>query len=463
MKVTITLCVLSAFANILTTNSNASFYLLPFRAFELALGVTAFLCSKKLKLNPKSYLVLVPIILTSNSKHHFFFTLTITLITFLLILDSNSSNLSIHPLQWIGERSYTIYLFHWPLLYLENYLVGDNIIAKILTIVVTLFLSSAQYKFIEKPIINLKLENRIIYFITLIILILVGLFCVNQSRTISQLSSKKYFAKIFNVPPRPQWVGNLCSGVKNIQKITNPLETCLGGPSEKPTIYVLGDSHADQFLSMINLVAAKYGYEIRNINQENDREFPQAELNGKMSDSMSYLINKNMIKKGDILILAFHHGKLNEFRDDQIDLRLKINMNVKSTNLYTIMNREISDLTSQDGKVLLVLDTPILGSIQEVESCAIQIKLFKESGCRISKKQFLHTRFRQSYLFKKLEASHSNTMIWDAGRELFGKDEYLEPLAKDGEYIFYDWNHISTFAASTLTKEFQNVIKNLQK
>lgn len=48
-------------------------------------------------------------------------------------------------------------------------------------------------------------------------------------------------------------------------------------------------------------------------------------------------------------------------------------MNVKSTNLYTIINREISDLTSQDGKVLLVLDTPILGSIQEVESCAIQI------------------------------------------------------------------------------------------
>ena len=54
-------------------------------------------------------------------------------------------------------------------------------------------------------------------------------------------------------------------------------------------------------------------------------------------------------------------------------------------------------------------------------------------------------------------------MIWDAGRELLGKDEYLEPLAKDGEYIFYDWNHISTFAASTLTKEFQNVIKHLQK
>jgi len=75
----------------------------------------------------------------------------------------------------------------------------------------------------------------------------------------------------------------------------------------------------------------------------------------------------------------------------------------------------------------------------------------------------LHTRFRQSYIFKKLEASHSNTMIWDAGRELLGKDEYLEPLAKDGEYIFYDWNHISTFAASTLTKEFQNVIKHLQK
>ena len=85
-----------------------------------------------------------------------------------------------------------------------------------------------------------------------------------------------------------------------------------------------------------------------------------------------------MIKRGDILILAFHHGKLNEFRDDQLDLRVKIDMNEKSTNLYSIMNREISDLTSQDGKVLLVLDTPILGSIQEVESCAIQIKLFKK-------------------------------------------------------------------------------------
>jgi hypothetical protein len=57
------------------------------------------------------------------------------------------------PLAWLGERSYSIYLWHWPIIILLPYaLKGDlNTQTKILSLVLTLVIASLSTAYIERP------------------------------------------------------------------------------------------------------------------------------------------------------------------------------------------------------------------------------------------------------------------------------------------------------------------------
>jgi peptidoglycan/LPS O-acetylase OafA/YrhL len=69
------------------------------------------------------------------------------------------SALDVAPLRWIGERSYGIYLWHWPLLVLVVYATegsapdaGVPTAAGVWVLVVTLVVAAVSYRFIEMPI-----------------------------------------------------------------------------------------------------------------------------------------------------------------------------------------------------------------------------------------------------------------------------------------------------------------------
>ena len=53
--------------------------------------------------------------------------------------------LELSPLRWLGERSYAIYLFHWPLVVLTTW-------PPLMVVAVTLLLADASYRLIEMPI-----------------------------------------------------------------------------------------------------------------------------------------------------------------------------------------------------------------------------------------------------------------------------------------------------------------------
>ncbi|MCM3691427.1 acyltransferase family protein [Neobacillus niacini] len=75
--------------------------------------------------------------------------------------------LSIKPLQWMGIRSYGIYLWHYPIIILTTPIVntdGLNFWRITLQIVSTLLLSEVSYRFVEVPIRAGKLKSLLIGF-----------------------------------------------------------------------------------------------------------------------------------------------------------------------------------------------------------------------------------------------------------------------------------------------------------
>ncbi|GAB2560043.1 acyltransferase family protein [Leucobacter ruminantium] len=63
--------------------------------------------------------------------------------------------LDVQPLRWVGERSYGIYLWHWPLLIVFAAAFGEGVepwIVGLVTLVLTIVVAALSYRYVERPI-----------------------------------------------------------------------------------------------------------------------------------------------------------------------------------------------------------------------------------------------------------------------------------------------------------------------
>jgi peptidoglycan/LPS O-acetylase OafA/YrhL len=65
------------------------------------------------------------------------------------------------PFQWIGDKSYAIYLWHWPVLILATFILGNDIasIGKFALLAITLLLSWLTHSLIEKKVAALSVSK----------------------------------------------------------------------------------------------------------------------------------------------------------------------------------------------------------------------------------------------------------------------------------------------------------------
>ncbi len=154
------------------TNANAAFYLLPSRAWELAMG--ALLC-----LSPISgFLARLPRTVSSMASLTGIGLLGITLVTYdattpfpgfsallpcvgaALIIAAGEGGpsiggriLSLRPLVWIGLMSYSLYLWHWPILVFGHLFAGHPLRAaeRVGLVGLTFIVSWLSWRFVERP------------------------------------------------------------------------------------------------------------------------------------------------------------------------------------------------------------------------------------------------------------------------------------------------------------------------
>ena len=154
------------------TNANAAFYLLPSRAWELAMG--ALLC-----LSPISgFLARLPRTVASMASLTGLGLLGITLVTYdattpfpgwsallpcvgaALIIAAGEGGpsiggriLSLRPLVWIGLMSYSLYLWHWPILVFGHLFAGHplRVAERVGLVGLTFIVSWLSWRFVERP------------------------------------------------------------------------------------------------------------------------------------------------------------------------------------------------------------------------------------------------------------------------------------------------------------------------
>ncbi len=250
---------------------NATFYLLPFRAWELGAGsILACLVGRysvsKLQGNVLSIiglgLVLGSCILLSESREFPGWIAAFPVVgTALLIYAGQyqmgivSRLLSCRPLVFIGLLSYSLYLWHWPVyaftLYLNSFEPLGNLSFFAAGIVFSL--SYLTYRFVEVPVRSKKLlvSNRslINILITFFLLILsVAFYSIWSGGIPSRFPSKIVKLDLDRNPEIP-YID--CVGNKNIDDV----ECILGDRGEKPRVLLWGDSHALSWAPLLDHVS----------------------------------------------------------------------------------------------------------------------------------------------------------------------------------------------------------------
>ncbi len=239
---------------------DAAFYLLPTRAWQMLAGGLVFLHADVFTLKDRSkkiveligfLLIIIAILIfdifTPWPGWHA--ALPVTGAVFVLISAQHDSLWSNNRLaQWLGTRSYSIYLWHWPLVVALFYRQKHHDPLMVTTaILLTVFISHLSYSFIENPARKKLADQTIIRNILYLVAAIIVTVSIGQISQPINEQIRFIEAERWNRNTRTReclvWQGTW-------------FKKCHYGGS-KNTVILLGDSHANAVVSSIHNALAK--------------------------------------------------------------------------------------------------------------------------------------------------------------------------------------------------------------
>lgn len=266
------ICAASFAACVAMTRSypESTFYLLPFRFWELGLGTIL-----ALKLIPAPTttwgreilcllglaLIGIPMVLYSSTTPFPGIAALFPCIGAALVILSNTTGLSmcgqllsLPPVRLIGLISYSLYLWHWPLIVYQRsnavfYSDSDHILSKLGLIVAALVISFASWKFVEQPVRRLAARRSSFGTIGagLAATAVVAIFCVvviQSNGAASRYPPEAMRLASYLPGSFAHFRPGVCfiTGADSLEAFNRKL--CLSTETNKPNYLLLGDSHA---------------------------------------------------------------------------------------------------------------------------------------------------------------------------------------------------------------------------
>ncbi len=182
--------------------------------------------------------------------------------------------LSLKPMVWIGKRSYSLYLWHWPVYVIMRWTVGLHSAWLYITAVfLTFTLAVFSYRCIEQPLRhNAWIESRPKWFRLLFFLLLPILgfyfaqYLFNHKRiyTLSTVSSNKTDWYALAQMPYPDFGKRQCKVLVEYHRLgagheVRYVPTECRIPLSTRRVFILGDSHAGVYSPMFELLSAEEG------------------------------------------------------------------------------------------------------------------------------------------------------------------------------------------------------------
>jgi len=257
---------------ILTTKDpSAAFYLLPTRAWELAAGGLVFLIAKQglasESIQKSGYwlgwvLVISSFfIITEHLAWPGYWAILPVLGTSLIILgQKDGCVLTDNPIaQWLGDRSYSLYLWHWPLVVALSFASLHNEWLWVIgAFVLSILLAHLSFVFVETPtrqyLTKAKLLKEIMVIASVSAVIGVGSVAVNKF-SFDGVDSR-FYSPEFDVAAVEEFNTNRDLRRCRYTELKEGVLGCeFGVPDSSEGVIILGDSHSEATLSSVEVAA----------------------------------------------------------------------------------------------------------------------------------------------------------------------------------------------------------------
>jgi peptidoglycan/LPS O-acetylase OafA/YrhL len=251
-----------------------AFYSLPTRAWELGVGALLLTISGRYKLSPIYPWIALGLILyasfiyTETTPFPGTAALAPVIGTAIAIASISSwprifnffSNLRVT--QWLGEISYPLYLWHWPLLVIPMVYLGRGltILERLIAIAATVFLAHLTHKYIEQPLRHISLSPKKIISSAIAATVIAtgtGVAISASANDIITLPTGESYS-LTQIVERPIVYEDDCH-VNNGETVSND---CTYGPDSPNKVVLFGDSHAAQWMPVLEELAYERNFQL---------------------------------------------------------------------------------------------------------------------------------------------------------------------------------------------------------
>lgn len=457
-------------------NLRAGFFFLPARAWEFLIGalLAAFSFSVKQKWMAEMFsgiglLFIVYAIATFDSTTAFpGMAVLLPVFGSALIILANTkqdtvvgSLLSFPVLVWVGLISYSLYLWHWPVIVFSKILFADsaqNLMYLILPLV--FMLSWFTYRFVETPFrlkkVCAKTSHMFLFgFVAIIMLAGAGLaihFSKGMPGRASEAANAIAIAAAdFN--PRTYECYR-----KNLREILSEKDPCiLGNQSKENVDFVLwGDSHSDASMPIVDLMAKENGYKGVYFGDsgcrpvlwnESSPEAKEERCEIVKNQALDYIeLNKNINK---VLLISAWNGspKTNNVVNSVEGDSLKEGIDESESDFYQSLKFTVEAISSEGRVVYLMKKVPSyqFDSRKEFIKATLTGKALKSFN--IPYREYKSENLVQNKVIDRL-AKEGLVKVIDPA-EAFCNEKVCS-MVIDGKILYKDGGHLNTTGSMLL-------------
>jgi len=398
-------------------------------------------------------------------------TLIAVLLTGLLIVAGLSNRGKIIELlehkitTYIGRLSYSLYLWHLPVIYFMN-LYTVEIIYYIFAPIISFLLASLSYHFVEKPIrYSVRFDRALkkgVYMIPyalvigIILVLIIGQGNVRASindsfnKVAETIPSVNKIESSFNLGQRiqPNYLINetsILNCTKQFAEFTedlNIIPECLDQKNNEKFFYLTGDSHALHLVSLFDSA--------KTVNNFYFTEIPRQSIvneNPKLFD----------IEKS-IRVLNQQNRELayftNEFEEVYYILSFFLSPWQDQIEVIESNLRKTIESTPPDVNIIFVAPTPVFPA--GPESCVLLGK-----HCEIDRDRDDERRSSILSMYRVFEKEYDNVHIYDLNDEICTQKSCQNYDAEKDFLIYMDQDHLSVEQSVKLSQHFDSWFKQV--
>ena len=379
----------------------------------------------------------------------------------------------------IGLISYSLYLWHYPILAFDKIseFSQSDMVNKLLLGVFLLILSIFSYYCIERPFRN---KNYNFKFLFSIIIIAITVLIFTNFNIIFKNGYKNRIPEILNK--------NLSNNQMNLLKNSegkichNNIDGCKFNYGSKEKVFIIGDSHMDSIMFDLKEKIVKKGYQFITFTFANCIYYPgfnqvnikTQKINKKCSDKHFKKIKHTLSKeKNSIMIFGgrfplYLSGNL--FNNQQRDQQTRtVGSTYISTGIYDSIQdsfkKEILEL-SKNNKIILIYPIPEAGDNPNLKiyNQWIRNKFFNNLNSEIFTTSLKLYKDRTKSSFELLDGISGSNIYRVYPHKLFCNKPIKNRCVthNDKSIFYYDDNHPSLKGAKIINNLIMEKIKNIK-